>query len=324
MRVPSPSAAGLTADFCPPSTLMVQACGSLVWRVVMVRCATAPIDGKASPRKPSVRMSRRSSAGSFEVACRSTASVRSALLMPLPSSLIRMRRRPPPSIAVSMRLAPASIAFSISSLTTLAGRSITSPAAIRLTVASESWRTGIGSSLKRIGAKWFASLPEWQRAFSWTAAAPLSLCVIFARDFDFDGRRLEGFRYRLLEFLEAARQEVELAFLCVGQEFGIFDHDHDCAANGVEPVAWNVGRHCDRMSHLVGAEKQIQHVSLFGRLRKIIDGAHLRPFGNRTTNVAGDDRNLAIADPIGVRRFEKFPRHQRAVGFATLDRQRGL
>ena len=37
--------------------------------------ATAPIEGKASPRKPSVRMSSRSSSGNFEVAWRSTASV---------------------------------------------------------------------------------------------------------------------------------------------------------------------------------------------------------------------------------------------------------
>jgi hypothetical protein len=39
--------------------------------------------------------------------------------------------------------AGASSAFSINSLTTLAGRSTTSPAAMRLTVVSESWRTGI-------------------------------------------------------------------------------------------------------------------------------------------------------------------------------------
>src|SRR6202030_4750368 len=66
--------------------------------------------------------------------------------MPSPSSVTRIRRRPPPSVSTSMRVAPASSAFSISSLTTLAGRSTTSPAAMRLTVASESWRTGMGDS----------------------------------------------------------------------------------------------------------------------------------------------------------------------------------
>ena len=35
----------------------------------------------------------------------------------------------------------------MSSLTTLAGRSTTSPAAMRLMMASESWRTGMGDSL---------------------------------------------------------------------------------------------------------------------------------------------------------------------------------
>src|SRR5687767_14525200 len=46
---------------------------------------------------------------------------------------------------ISMREACASRAFSTSSLTTLAGRSITSPAAIRLTVVSESRLIGIST-----------------------------------------------------------------------------------------------------------------------------------------------------------------------------------
>src|SRR6266404_7963589 len=57
-----------------------------------------------------------------------------------------------------MRVAPASSAFSTSSLTTLAGRSTTSPAAMRLTVVSESWRTGICGlirmRLESTGAIW--------------------------------------------------------------------------------------------------------------------------------------------------------------------------
>ncbi len=64
--------------------------------------------------------------------------------MPLPSSVMPIRRRPPPSVKMSIRLAPASMAFSTSSLTTLAGRSTTSPAAMRLTTCSGSWRTGMG------------------------------------------------------------------------------------------------------------------------------------------------------------------------------------
>ena len=67
--------------------------------------------------------------------------------MPLPSSVMPIRRRPPPSVKMSIRLAPASMAFSTSSLTTLAGRSTTSPAAMRLTTCSGSWRTGMDRRL---------------------------------------------------------------------------------------------------------------------------------------------------------------------------------
>src|SRR6516162_9183255 len=120
----------------------------------MVSRATAPIEGNASPRKPKVRMSSRSSLGNFEVAWRSTANARSSRVMPAPSSLTRINRRPPPSVTISMRVAPASSAFSTSSLTTLAGRSTTSPAAMRLTMPSESWRTGMGATLKeRVGSR---------------------------------------------------------------------------------------------------------------------------------------------------------------------------
>src|SRR6184192_835736 len=62
----------MIADFTPASTDSDQACGSLKWRVVMPSFATAPIEGSASPRKPSVRMRKRSSSSSLEVAWRST------------------------------------------------------------------------------------------------------------------------------------------------------------------------------------------------------------------------------------------------------------
>src|SRR5882762_4764037 len=63
----------MMSDFSPASTDSDQACGSLKWRVVMPSFATAPIEGRASPRNPSVRMRSRSSSSSFEVAWRSTA-----------------------------------------------------------------------------------------------------------------------------------------------------------------------------------------------------------------------------------------------------------
>src|SRR6476619_2379926 len=52
--------------------------------------------------------------------------------MPAPSSATEMSEMPPPAISTSTRVAPASIAFSRSSLTALEGRSTTSPAAIWL------------------------------------------------------------------------------------------------------------------------------------------------------------------------------------------------
>src|SRR5262249_13179450 len=47
------------------------------------------------------------------------------------------------SISTSIRRLPASSAFSSNSFTTLAGRSMTSPAAIFVTTSEESWRMGI-------------------------------------------------------------------------------------------------------------------------------------------------------------------------------------
>jgi hypothetical protein len=87
--------------------------------------------GNASPRKPSVATRSRSSMHvSLLVACRDSASASSCAAMPLPSSRMRQRPTPPWAISISMRRAPASRLFSNNSLTTDAGRSITSPAAI--------------------------------------------------------------------------------------------------------------------------------------------------------------------------------------------------
>ena len=87
------------------------------------------------------------SLASFEVQWRATASSSSLSGMPAPSSMTRIRLKPPPEVAISTRDAPASSAFSTSSLTTLAGRSMTSPAAIWLIIVSESWRMGMAAIL---------------------------------------------------------------------------------------------------------------------------------------------------------------------------------
>ena len=100
---------------------------------VICMVLTAAIDAKASPLNPREEILSRSFAEHiFEVACGSMQRVRSSLLIPAPSSDILMEVMPPFSMEISIFLAPASIQFSTSSLTTLAGRSTTSPAAIRL------------------------------------------------------------------------------------------------------------------------------------------------------------------------------------------------
>ena len=64
------------------------------------------------------------------VACRTKAIASSSAGMPAPSSLTRIEVLPAPRTSMLMRRASESRAFSTSSLTTDAGRSITSPAAI--------------------------------------------------------------------------------------------------------------------------------------------------------------------------------------------------
>ena len=110
--------------------------------------AAAPMLGSASPRKPSVSTRTRVSSSSLEVQCRSTASARASALMPTPSSTTSIRVMPPPHSDTATRRARASRAFSTSSLTAAAGRSITSPAAIRLITRSDSRRITGGSGAK--------------------------------------------------------------------------------------------------------------------------------------------------------------------------------
>ena len=99
----------------------------------------------------------RSPSGIFDVACRSTASARSASSSPCPSSTTRMSRRPPASIVTSIDFAPASSAFSTNSLIAAAGRSITSPAAMRSMVKGSRRRIGMGAyGPRRILSHWRA------------------------------------------------------------------------------------------------------------------------------------------------------------------------
>jgi hypothetical protein len=98
-----------------------------------VNRATLAIDGSASPRKPKLTTSSMRSSGSLEVACRSSASAISSGAMPPPSSVTSTRSSPPAASRTDTVVAPASSAFSTSSLSALAGRSTTSPAAMRST-----------------------------------------------------------------------------------------------------------------------------------------------------------------------------------------------
>jgi hypothetical protein len=74
---------------------------------------------------------------SLLVAWRSSASGKSSGDMPSPSSLTRINEVPLFSIEMVISVAAASMEFSSSSLTTDAGRSTTSPAAIRLAISFE-------------------------------------------------------------------------------------------------------------------------------------------------------------------------------------------
>jgi hypothetical protein len=135
--VPGLSAAGLRCCSLPPATAISAPPSLSLRRLEIDNRATEPIDGSASPRKPSVWISS-SVVEIFEVQWRRTASSRSASSMPEPLSETRKRLLPPPEVAISMRVAPASSAFSISSFAALAGRSMTSPAAIWLMSVSDS------------------------------------------------------------------------------------------------------------------------------------------------------------------------------------------
>ena len=98
-------------------------------------CAIAAILESASPRNPREDIPVRSSTDRILlVECLKKASGTSSFGIPTPLSAIRIREIPPSLISTVTAVAFASIAFSTSSFTIDAGRSITSPAAILSTV----------------------------------------------------------------------------------------------------------------------------------------------------------------------------------------------
>ena len=132
MVVPSGHPAAVTSPGTPPSKDSAAPVSRPRFRENTSKRLTAAIAASASPRNPSVPMADRSSAvRSLLVAWRRKAVARSSSGMPPPSSETRMEAMPPFWISTVMDAAPASMAFSMSSFATLAGRSTTSPAAMR-------------------------------------------------------------------------------------------------------------------------------------------------------------------------------------------------
>ena len=126
-----------TDNTFPPSTTILVPISSVSWRLTSSTFDIAAILAKASPLNPIDFTSCRSSADLILlVACLSKAISTSSFCIPFPSSVILIKDIPPFFISIVICFAPASIEFSTSSLTTEAGLSITSPAAILLIVNS--------------------------------------------------------------------------------------------------------------------------------------------------------------------------------------------
>ncbi len=129
--VPGGQPAERTSARVPAFTSMRVPSSSSWRRVVSKKRETEAMDGTASPRKPSVSMlSISPTSRILLVAWRSSERMASSRDMPQPSSWTATSLRPPWEMVIFMDLAPASMAFSTSSLATDAGRSTTSPAAI--------------------------------------------------------------------------------------------------------------------------------------------------------------------------------------------------
>ncbi len=122
--------------FIPSISILVPNC-SPVCRVFNSTWAIAAILASASPLKPIVRILNRSSAERIlEVACFSKHIRASVSLIPQPLSITCTRLLPACFTISFICVAPESIEFSSSSFTALAGRCITSPAAIWLAMLS--------------------------------------------------------------------------------------------------------------------------------------------------------------------------------------------
>src|SRR3990172_6003347 len=139
MDVPFGAAASDEDVTFPPSISTITPDEAPLSEVIILTWATEAMLESASPRNPMVRMASRSaSLVILLVAWRKKAFSASSFDRPRRLSITRIRRLPACSISMKISVAPASTEFSISSLTTDAGRSTTSPAAILFTIWSGS------------------------------------------------------------------------------------------------------------------------------------------------------------------------------------------
>ena len=121
----------------PPVTFTLYPLNWSAGREVISIRETAAMLGIASPRNPSVVMEGRSEMDRILlVACLSKQRRRSSRFIPIPLSVTLMSPLPPFSILTVIRLDSASMLLSSNSLSTEAGLSITSPAAIFVAVSS--------------------------------------------------------------------------------------------------------------------------------------------------------------------------------------------
>src|SRR5437773_553402 len=158
-RVPAEQPAGSAVSNSPPWMRTRNPPPPSRLRLTASTSATAAMLASASPRKPRVRIERKSSsARSLLVACRANASGTSTGCMPWPSSTTSLKPWPAASTRTSIRAAPASIAFSVSSLTTAAGRSTTSPAA--MPSATVAGRIVMRAGSRPVSARDMLSLPR--------------------------------------------------------------------------------------------------------------------------------------------------------------------
>src|SRR5256884_3005797 len=171
-RVPTGLPAGPAAICGPPSTSARPPPPPSRGGLPASPRATAAMLASASPRNPRVRIVRRASSERILlVACRKNASGRSTGAIPSPSSTTSITPWPAASMLIWIRDAPASTAFSTSSLTTAAGRSTTSPAAMpsataagRIVMRAGSRPVSVRDMLTLPGVELFQRLP-WRQAF---------------------------------------------------------------------------------------------------------------------------------------------------------------